>query len=38
MILADLTATDARLKPYIDAIIAAGGPSEVANREYHADY
>jgi hypothetical protein len=38
MVLADLLATDARLKPYIDAITDAGGPSEVGDSAYHADY
>ena len=38
MILDDFTATDARLKPYIDAIMAAGGHREVADPAYHADY
>jgi hypothetical protein len=38
MILGDLAATDARLRPYIDAIMAAGGYREVADPAYHADY
>jgi hypothetical protein len=38
VVLDGLLATDARLKPYIDAVMAAGGHREVADAAYHADY
>lgn len=35
---ADLAADNRRLGPYVDAVLTAGGPSEVGSRGYHSDY
>ena len=37
-ILADLLEIDGDLAPYINAVMDAGGPSEVASPEWHAQY